>query len=377
MIGQRIPAVFMRGGTSKGLIFLQSDLPQERDQWDEIFLSAMGSPDHYGRQLDGMGGGVSSLSKVCVVGPSSTPDADVDYTFAQVSVKDAKVDYSSNCGNMSSAIGPFSVMKQLVRADGPEIMVRIHNTNTGKIIHATFPSDASASEVAPMDIPGVSRAGLPIRLDFLNPGGASTGKLLPTGRPLEILSIPEIGDLEVSMVDAANACIFIDAAAVGLDGTELPEQLLAQPNLVHNLETIRRHASVAMGITASLSEAAERPVVPFLGIVSPAQKSLSLTGETVNADKVDLSIRMMANGMPHLALPVTASLCTAVAAALEGTLVHRYARPRGGPMLRLGMPSGVLNVEAVVTREGTQWHAQRGSFYRTARILFDGFLHIP
>ena len=372
----RIPAVFMRGGTSKGLVFLRSDLPEDRSEWDALFLSAMGSPDPYGRQLDGMGGGVSSLSKVCVVGPPSRPDADVDYTFAQVSVTGAKVDYSSNCGNMSSAIGPFSLMKGLVRADGAEVVVRIHNTNTGKVIHASFSSGASASQGKPMDIPGVSRAGLPIRLDFLSPGGATTGRLLPTGRECDTLAIPGIGDVEVSMVDAANACVFIDAATLGLDGTEMPAALSERPDLLHTLETIRRHASVAMGVTASLEQAAERPVVPFLGIVSAPQASPSLAGMVVNADDVDLTVRMLANGLPHLALPVTASLCTAVSAGLEGTLVHRHARSRTDGPLRLGMPSGVLNVEAEVTRDAQERRALRGSFYRTARVLFDGFVHI-
>src|SRR5688500_5423057 len=181
----KIPAVFMRGGTSNAIVFNAANLPQDRALWDEIFLSAIGSPDPYGRQLDGMGGGISSLSKVCIVGPSSRPDADIDYTFAQVLVKEKRVDYSGNCGNMSSAMGPFAVDEGLVRASGEEAVVRIHNTNTRKIIRARFALDEGLAAVdGELAIPGVSGTGAPVPLEFLNPGGATTGRLLPTGNPI-------------------------------------------------------------------------------------------------------------------------------------------------------------------------------------------------
>src|SRR5687767_8030311 len=217
---RKLPAVFMRGGTSKALMLHLRDLPADRPAWDAIFLTAMGSPDPHGRQLNGMGGGVSSLSKVCVLGPPSRPDADLDYTFAQVLVTEARVDYSGNCGNMSSAVGPFAVEEGIVPAGDGERLVRIHNTNTKKIINATFRvKDGRAVVEGELEIPGVAGTGSPVRLDFLEPGGAVTGKLLPTGKPRDVLEIPGIGKVEASMVDAANPCVFLAAESLGLKGT--------------------------------------------------------------------------------------------------------------------------------------------------------------
>src|SRR5262249_35708135 len=190
----RIPAVFMRGGTSNAVVFNARDLPADRAQWDEIFLAAIGSPDPYGRQLDGMGGGVSSLSKVCIIGPSTRPDADIDYTFAQVQVKEAKVDYGANCGNMSAAMGPLAIDEGLVKASGKEALVRVHNTNTRKIIWARFPLDDGVSAVdGELAIPGVAGTGAPVKLEFREPGGATTGKLLPTGNVADMLEVPGHG----------------------------------------------------------------------------------------------------------------------------------------------------------------------------------------
>ncbi|MBN9426266.1 MAG: PrpF family protein [Burkholderiales bacterium] len=369
-------AVFARGGTSKALIFHQADLPAERSRWDELFLACMGSPDPYGRQLDGMGGGVSSLSKVCIVGPATRPDADVDYTFAQVQVKDARVDYSGNCGNMSSAIGPFAVDEGLVRADGETAVVRIHNTNTGKIIHASFPVAGGQSvERGELVIPGVAGSGAPVRLDFLEPGGASTGKLLPSGRARDVLTVAGVGDVEVSLIDAANACVFVDAASLGLAGTELPDELDARTDVLAKLAAIREHASVAMGITASLDEARRKPMIPLIAFVSAPTQSRLLDGSTLPASAVDLTVRMISSGQPHRALPVTGSLCTAVAAAIEGSLPHRLAQRAQAGTLRLGMPSGVICVDADVLHRPEGWYAVRGSFYRTTRRLFDGTVY--
>ncbi len=372
----KLPAVFMRGGTSKAVMFHQRDLPTDRAQWDAIFLSVMGSPDPSGRQLDGMGGGISSLSKVCVIGPSSRPDADVDYTFAQVLTREAKVDYSGNCGNMSSAIGPFSVDEGLVRAADGDATVRIHNTNTRKIILGTFPVRGGRAAVeGDLRIPGVAGAGAPVRLDFLDPGGASTGRLLPTGRALDALDIPGLGRIEVSMVDAANACVFVDAAALGLAGTEMPEALDANVAVLARLAAIREHASVAMGITGDLGAARARTMIPFVAFVSAPQDAVTLSGERIEASEVDLTVRMISNGQPHRALPLTGSLCTAVAAGIGESVVARFKGPGSGGTLRFGMPSGVLTVGAEVVPEGDGWSAKRGSFYRTARRLFEGYVY--
>lgn len=369
-------AVFARGGTSKALIFHRRDLPADRARWDAIFLAAMGSPDSYGRQLDGMGGGLSSLSKVCVVGPTTRPDADVDYTFAQVQVKEARVDYGGNCGNMSSAIGPFAVDEGLVPASGTSATVRIHNTNTGKIIHATFPvADGRSVERGDLVIPGVSGSGAPVRLDFLDPGGASTGRLLPTGRALDVLAVPGLGEVPVSLVDAANACVFLEAATLGLDGTELPDELDGRPDLLARIADIRAQASVAMGIADSVDAARANRMIPLIAFVSAPAPARMLDGEPLAGEAVDLTVRMISNGQPHRALPLTGSLCVAVACGIEGSIPARLARRdrRGG--LRLGMPSGVIQVDAEVAREADGWRAVRGSFYRTTRRLFAGMVY--
>lgn len=371
----RIRAVFMRGGTSKALVLHLRDLPA-REQWDALFLALMGSPDPYGRQLNGMGGGVSSVSKICIVGPSSRPDADVDYTFAQVLVNEARVDYSGNCGNMSSAIGPFAVDERLVPASDGNALVRIHNTNTKKVIHSVFPvSDGHSCIRGDLEIPGVAGRGAEIRLEFLDPGGATTGKLLPTGQASQLLDIPGLGQIRVSMVDAANACVFVNAQSVGLTGIELPEALNQSPELLEKLNTIRIHASVAMGITANLDQARAKKLVPFMAIVSPPQKAKTLSGDTLEAAAIGLTARVISSGQPHLALPLTASLCTAVAAGITGTVVNDVASAMTDGTLRIGMPSGVLTVGADVVAERGGWNARRGYFYRTARRLFDGYVY--
>src|SRR5688572_24409576 len=283
----KIPAVFMRGGTSNAIVFNARDLPRDRALWDEIFLAAIGSPDPYGRQLDGMGGGVSSLSKVCVVGPPTRPDADIDYTFAQVQVKEAKVDYSGNCGNMSSAMGPFAVDAGIVKISGREALVRIHNTNTKKIIHAHFALDDGLAAVdGDLAIPGVSGTGAPVRLEFREPGGATTGRLLPTGNVVDTLEVPGVGKIRASLIDAANATCFLDAADLGLTGTEMPDGLDASADLLDKLARIRLAASVAMGIARDATEAAKKKSVPFVGFVSGPQDAHSLSGDSISAGSV-------------------------------------------------------------------------------------------
>ena len=373
-----LPAVFMRGGTSKALMLHRRDVPGDIAAWGPVFLSAMGSPDPYARQLNGMGGGVSSVSKICIVERSSRPDADVDYTFVQVVVREGRIDLSGNCGNMLSAVGPFAIDEGLIEAaDGP-VRLRVHNTNTRKLIAAAFEVRGGATHYrGDLAIPGVAGTGAPIRLDFLDPGGATTGRLLPTGAVRDTLDVPGLGPVEVSMVDAANACVFVRADDLGLSGTELPAALEAVPGLLHRLGNIRRAASVAMGIAADLEQAAAIVHVPFVGLVAPPQDSLTLAGEVVGSDKIDLTARVISNGVPHQALPLTATLCLAVAARLEGSLVHAAARTTGeGDMgdgvLRVGMPSGVLTADASVTCEGGAWRAERGSFFRTARPLMRG-----
>ncbi|MBN4097197.1 PrpF domain-containing protein [Methylobacterium sp. OT2] len=367
-----LPAVFMRGGTSKALMLHRRDVPGDLAAWEPAFLSAMDSPDPFGRQLNGMGGGVSSVSKICVVERSARPDADIDYTFVQVVVRDGRIDLSGNCGNMLAAVGPFAVDEGLVDVpDGP-VRLRIFNTNTRKLIVAGFAAAGGRSVYrGDLAIPGVTGTGAPIQLDFLDPGGATTGRLLPTGAVRQWLDVPGLGAIEASLIDAANACVFVRAADLGLAGTELPAALEAVPGLLDRLARIRRAGSVAMGIAPDLEAAARVVHVPFVGLVAPPQDSGSLSGATIRAAETDLTARVISNGVPHQALPLTATLCLAVAARLEGSLVHEAARPTEA-VLRVGMPSGILTADAAVTRGADGWQAERGAFFRTARPLMRG-----
>ena len=367
----------MRGGTSKAIMFHARDLPADRAAWDDLFAAAMGSPDPFGRQLDGMGGGVSSLSKVCVLAPSARADADIDYTFAQVQIREKRVDYKSNCGNMSSAVGPFAVDEGLVRANGDNATVRIFNTNTRKIIRATFPLDGEGARYdGDLVIPGVAGTGAPVRLDFVEPGGAASGKLLPSGKVVDRLEVPGIGPLDASLVDAANPAAFLRAADIGLAGTELPDQIEANPKIMQLIDDIRVQGAVRMGLASDVA-AARAISMPFIGLVSRPSDARTLTGETVRGADVDLTVRVVSSGQVHRALPVTISLCTAVAARITGTLVAEALSTTAGETLRLGMPSGVLTVDADVACENGVWIARAGSFYRTARRLFDGRVWVP
>jgi 2-methylaconitate cis-trans-isomerase PrpF len=373
-----LPAVFMRGGTSRAVMFHARDLP-ERGAWDPIFLSAMGSPDPNGRQLDGMGGGISSLSKVCILAPSERQDADIDYTFAQVQIREASVDYRGNCGNMSSAVGPFAVDEGLVRPNGDTAVVRIFNTNTGKIIRSTFPLvDGRAATEGDLAIPGVAGTGAPIRLDFLSPGGSATKGLLPTGQVRDWLDVPGPGSIEVSMVDAAIPCVFVRARDIGLTGAELPEALDTNTTVLAKLESIRQAAAIAMGLARTMDEARQGRGIPGVGFIAPPMDAPTLSGEAIRAEQVDLTARFMSNGQPHRALPVTSSLCTAVAARITGTVIAEALLREPTGSIRIGMPSGILTVGADVTRdpEGV-WTAHSGAFYRTTRRLFDGRIYVP
>jgi 2-methylaconitate cis-trans-isomerase PrpF len=373
-----LPAVFMRGGTSRAIMFHRKDLP-DRAAWDPIFLAAMGSPDPNGRQLNGMGGGISSLSKICILAPSDRADADVDYTFAQIQIREAAVDYRGNCGNMSSAVGPFAVDEGLVRPNGDTAVVRIFNTNTGKIIRSTFPlEDGRAATEGDLAIPGVAGTGAPIRLDFLSPGGSVTPHLLPTGNVRDWLELPGLGSIEVSIVDAAKPCVIVRARDIGLTGTELPDSLDANTAMLARLESIRRAASIVMGLTRTEQEAGQSRGAPAVGFIAPPTEASTLSGETIRAGDVDLTARFISNGQPHRALPVTSALCTAVAARITGTLVSDALQADPGGSIRIGMPSGILTVGADVARDSSgAWTAHSGAFYRTARRLFDGRIYVP
>ncbi len=367
---RKLPAVFARGGTSKAILFHRRDLPPDRDAWAPIFSAALGSPDPYGRQLDGMGGGISSLSKVCVIGPPTHADADVDYTFAQVAVDRAGVDYGANCGNMSAAIGPFAVDERLVPAAGDgEVTVRIHNTNTGKLIHSSFEVQKGQARVdGSLRIDGVAGTGAPIRLQFRDLAGARTGRLLPAGGALHELRV-DGRRIRASMVDAGNPCVFVDAEALGLDGTESAARIESQADLMRVLEELRRQASVAMGLTSDIEHAAASRTVPFVGMVARIRPWTSSSGHRFGEAEADLSVRMLSSGNAHRAIPITSALCAAVACRTRGTLPSELCRSPGGA-LRIGHPSGVIMVEAQPDLQSGE--VRHASVYRTARRLFQG-----
>ena len=366
-----LPAVYMRGGTSKGLFFHPRDLPAERAEWDALFLAAIGSPDPYGRQLDGMGGGISSLSKVVVVSPSARPGVDIDYLFGQVAVDRAQVDYGSNCGNLTAAVGPFAVDEGLVQAADGEAALTLHNCNLDQTIETRFAvANGRAVVEGRAVLDGVSGQGAPIRLSFLEPGGAVTGRLLPTGHARDVLDVPGEDPIEATLIDVSTALVIVRAEALGLTGVELPDAIEADHALAARLEAIRRVGAVAMGL------APETASVPKIGFVAPPADAPTLSSAGLKAKSVDLTARAVSMGRPHRALPLTAALALAAAARMPGTLAAEAARPNAGNPVRLGHPSGVAEV-AVDLAAADPLHIARLTVTRTARRLMEGRVLVP
>lgn len=367
----RLPAAFIRGGTSKAVVFRAQDLP-DRAFWPEIFSAALGSPDPAMRQLDGMGGGLSSLSKVCVVGRSQREDADVDYTFAQVAVNSRAVDFNGNCGNMSAAIGPFAVDEGLVdtQGDGPAV-VRIHNTNTGKIIHARFQVAGGLAEIdGDAVIPGVAGSGAPVELAFQNPAGTRGRGLTPSGALRDILTLPDGSKVEVTCIDAATPAVFVAEDDVGINGTIDPAALDSDKAAMQRLEDIRRAASVAMGIAPTLDEAAKILSIPKVAIVSRPAQYTRLDGITVAATDSDIAIRMISAGQAHRAVPITGALALVSAASQPGSVPNSLlAAGTDIKALRLATPSGVIVVGCDLDPDNG---VQSANVLRTQRRLMDG-----
>ena len=371
-----IPAIFMRGGSSKGVFFHARDLPAERAARDAIFLAVLGSPDPYGRQLDGMGGGISSLSKAVIIGPPTHPDADVDYLFAQVAVDKPVVDWSSNCGNLSSAVGPFAVDEGLVRVADGEALVRIHQVNTKRIIHARFlVRGGKAVTAGDFTMAGVSGAGARIRLDFLAPGGGATGRLLPTENPQDTLH-HEGRVYAVSLIDAANACVFLDARDLGLTGTESPDAIEADPARMALLDVLRRKAGVMMGL--AVTPEAVGLALPKIAVVAPPAAYHALDGAGFTADSHDITVRMISMDRAHRAVPLTGAMCLGVASRIPGSLPHHLAGPPArADETRVANPSGILSVGAEVRETIAGWHAESAVVYRSARRLMQGAVAVP
>lgn len=368
---QAIPAVYVRGGTSRALIFRQEDLPAERRDWDPIFLAALGSPDPGRRQLDGLGGGISSLSKVAVVGRSARPDADVDYTFGQVPIDGGPVQYRGNCGNISSSIGPYAVDEGLVVPTGSEATVRIFNTNTGKVIVSRFRVQGGKAAVAgDFKLQGVAGTGAPIRLSFLQPGGATTGQLLPTGSPCDLLPLHG-RQVACSLVDAANPVVFTEATSVGLTGRESPAELDTHPTALRDLEELRVQAAVRMGLVQAEEQARTTLLnLPLVAVVSAPQAG----------DGAHVVVRMVSTGQPHRATPLTGAMCLAAALRTPGTVAARVAQlPAGaGDDLLIAHPTGVLPVAAALsTAADGSVTVDETVVYRTARRLMEGRVFVP
>ncbi|KAK1449556.1 DUF453 domain protein [Colletotrichum paranaense] len=334
-------------------MFKSTDLPIDKSLWGSIFLGVIGSPDPYGRQLNGMGGGLSSLSKVCITGPPTHPEADVDYTFVSLGVKNTNVDYSSNCGNMSAAIGPYAVNSGLVpvESDGDKT-VRIHNTNTGKIIHSTFPIvDGEAAANGSFSIDGVSGTAAKVKLDFVKPAGSRTGRLLPTGRKVD-----RFDNVRATCIDVGNPCVFVQAVELGVDGAITPLEIESHLDLLQKLDSIRRQAGVAMGLAQSIDEVPGS--VPKIAFVSePEQGSSS-----------NVVARAISVGQPHKAIPVTVALALATAARMPETTVSECIRGQSDE-IELSHASGTLKVNATFSESG---EVLAGSVLRTARRLMEG-----
>ena len=371
-----IPAIFMRGGSSKGVFFHARDLPLDRAKQEAIFLSVLGSPDPYGRQLDGMGGGISSLSKAVIIGPPTHPDADVDYLFAQVAVDKPVVDWSSNCGNLSSAVGPFAVDEGLVRVADGEALVRIHQVNTKRIIHARFPvRGGKAVTAGDFTMAGVSGSGARIRLDFLAPGGGATGRLLPTGNAQDTLH-HEGRAYAVSLIDAANACVFLDARDLEMTGTESPDAIEADPARMALLDALRRKAGVMMGLAATPEKVGL--ALPKIAVVAPPAAYHALDGAAFAPDTHDIAVRMISMERAHRAVPLTGAMCLGVASRILGSVPHQLAGPPARAVeTRVANPSGILSVGAEVREAAAGWHAESAVVYRTARRLMQGAVAVP
>jgi methylitaconate Delta-isomerase len=372
----RIPCVFMRGGTSRGAYLRAEDLPSDAQARDQLILAMYGSPDV--RQIDGLGGADSLTSKVAIVGPSARADADVDYTFGQVGITTSEIDYKPNCGNISSGVGPFAIRQGWVPAVEPVTQVRIYNTNTKKIIVADVPvQDGEVVVEGDCRIDGVPGSGAPILLDFLDSGGAATGKLLPTGRPQDELQV-EGKRYTVSLVDAANPYVFVRASELGLEGTESAERVNGDGALLDHLEAIRGAAAERYGFVADRADALARsPNLPKIAFVAPPKDYVAAGGRQVAASEIDVLARGLSGQILHKAFAVTGAICTGAAARTPGSIVNEvFTAPPEQRSIRIGHPAGVLVVEMQVEGRDGDLVLTRAAFARTARPIMDGYVYV-
>ncbi|MGA2000649.1 MAG: 2-methylaconitate cis-trans isomerase PrpF [Terriglobales bacterium] len=378
-----IPAVYMRGGTSKGVFFRADSLPRDPATRDRILLRVIGSPDPYKKHTDGMGGATSSTSKVALISPSSRPDCDVDYLFGQVSIERPLIDWSGNCGNLMSAVGPFSISEGLVKAEPGDgcATVRIWQANLGKKIIAYVPvKNGEVVEEGDFELDGVTFPAAEIRLELLEPGADERGDggMFPTEHPLDMVSVPSIGALELTLINAGSPTIFADAAALGFTGIELQDTVNDNPEILARCESVRAHAAVKMGLAKTPTEASElRPHSPKLAYVAPPQAYVASSGKQIAVGDIDLVARIFSMGKLHHAMVGTAAVALAVAAAIPGTVVERVVGKRENGQVCLGHPSGVMTVGAEVEHKGGHWTVVRAVMSRSARRLMRGCVLVP
>jgi len=373
---RRIRCAILRAGTSKGIFLMENDLSSDTQSRDQEILAIFGSPDV--RQIDGLGGADPLTSKVAIIGPSTRSDADVNYTFGQVSIGTELVDFSGNCGNISSGVGPFAIDEGLVRAVEPVTKVRIHNTNTGKILIAEVPvQDGKAQVSGDYKIAGVPGTGAKIMLDFAGTVGSATNKMLPTGKVVDVLNIEGFGTLEASIIDVANPMVFVRAKDLGLTGIETPAQINGNKEMLDLLEKIRGKAATMIGMAKDEADALKNsPAFPMIAFVSEPQDYVDFTtGKTIRADQVDFVSRLMYMQVIHKTYAGTGTTCTGAAAKIPGSIVNQVTLSKS-PLVRIGHPAGVIDIEVQAKEEGAEIKLERAAFGRTARRIMDGYVYI-
>lgn len=373
---KRLPCTIMRGGTSKGVYLLENYLPKEETERNDLLLKIMGSPDL--KQINGLGGAASVTSKVAIVGVSSRPDVDVDYTFAQVAVDKPVVSYKGNCGNISSGVGPFAIEQGLVKMTEPVTQVRVYNTNTDKVIVEEVAVENGAVKYdGDFAIAGVAGTASPIKLKFLNPAGSVTGKLLPTGNPVDVLEVPGLGPVSISIVDAANPLVFVKAKDLGLTGKELPSELDGDEEKLALLETVRGLAAVKLGLIDDYRESAwKMPGIPKMTFVAEPEDYVAVGEKTVKGEDIDLLSRMMSMQKAHPTYAMTGAMCTAVAAVIPGSIVNQVVRPGVDPeFIRIGHASGVLEAGVEYRETDGAVEVESAFGFRTANLILEGFVY--
>lgn len=381
----KIPATYMRGGTSKGVFFRLQDLPEAAQvpgsARDQILMRVIGSPDPYGQQIDGMGGATSSTSKTVIVAKSEQPDHDVDYLFGQVAINKAFVDWSGNCGNLTAAVGAFAITGGLVDPERiPEngiCTVRIWQKNIAKTIIAHVPIvHGEVQEMGSFELDGVTFPAAEIVIEFMDPA-AGEGSMFPTGNLVDDLDVPGIGTFKTTMINSGIPTLFINAADIGYSGTELQKDINSDAEALSRFETIRAYGAVKMGLIADISEAAARQHTPKIAFVAPATDYVAASGKTVAASQIDCCVRALSMGKLHHAMMGTASVAIATAAAVPGTLVNLAAGGGARDAVTFGHPSGTLRVGAAAEIHNGEWSATKAVMSRSARVLMEGWVRVP